>query len=153
MSRLRRIRRKNRVTALLTPATREVRPSLDNSQVRGLRLLHRRNLKLDRNREVKRLHIVIPDKKNELRLDLNRDIRHMKFIHDYKKVRSQYSKQAVKPIATIQPDMSVKVDLPPEHPICVQRQERRELLFATGRAGKGGQRPRRKNNDIKLRCK
>lgn len=152
MSRLRRIRRKNRVTALMTPATREVRPSLVNSQVRGLRLFSR-NLKLGRNREDKRLRIVVPDKNNELRLDLNRDIKHLKFIHDYNKVRSQYSKQAVKPVATIQPDMSVKVDLPPEHPICVKRQERRELLFATGRAGKGGQRPRRQNNDIKLRCK
>ncbi len=150
MSRLRRIRRKNRVNTLMTPATRELRHSLDTSQVRGLRLLNR-NLKLGRNREDKRLRIELPN--NELRLDFNRDIKHLKFIHDYNKVRSQYSRQAVKPVATIQPDMSVKVDLPPEHPICVKRQERRELLFATGRAGKGGQRPRRQNNDIKLRCK
>ena len=150
MSRLRRIRRKNRVNTLMTPATRELRYSLDTSQVRGLRLLNR-NLKLGRNREDKRLRIELPN--NELRLDFNRDIKHLKFIHDYNKVRSQYSRQAVKPVATIQPDMSVKVDLPPEHPICVKRQERRELLFATGRAGKGGQRPRRQNNDIKLRCK
>lgn len=44
----------------------------------------------------------------------------------------------------------IEVDLPRQHPICVQRRERRELLFATGRAGKGGQRPRKR--DTIIRC-
>lgn len=44
----------------------------------------------------------------------------------------------------------IVVDLPRHHPICVLRRERREIMFAKHKAGKGGQRPRRKS--VILRC-
>lgn len=43
-------------------------------------------------------------------------------------------------------------DLPNKHPICQRRQERREIMFATGKAGKGGQKPL-KLPRINIRCK
>ncbi len=44
----------------------------------------------------------------------------------------------------------IQVDLPRQHPVCVQRRERREVLFAKGKSGKGGQKPRRPG--IIIRC-
>lgn len=43
-------------------------------------------------------------------------------------------------------------DLPKEHPICKKRQERKEVMFATGKAGKGGQKPMKKPL-LNIRCK
>lgn len=43
-------------------------------------------------------------------------------------------------------------DLPKEHPICQKRKERKEVMFATGKAGKGGQKPLRKPI-LNIRCK
>ncbi|WGL31343.1 hypothetical protein [Dipodfec virus UOA04_Rod_962] len=48
-----------------------------------------------------------------------------------------------------QPDI---VDLPREHPICQRRQERKEVLFAKRKAGKGGQKPM-KLPRLLVRCK
>lgn len=56
--------------------------------------------------------------------------------------------------ATLDPvSHKIVVDLPPEHKICRERQARREIMFAQDKAGKGGQKPRRKDNNIELRCK
>lgn len=72
----------------------------------------------------------------------------------YQQVMSNQLKPRIirKPVYNLQLDGSVKVDLPPEHPICRKREERRQIMFATGKAGKGGQKPRQNNNDIKIRC-
>lgn len=43
-------------------------------------------------------------------------------------------------------------DLPKEHPICQKRKERKEVLFATGKAGKSGQKPMKKPL-LNIRCK
>lgn len=44
------------------------------------------------------------------------------------------------------------VDLPREHPLCQKRKERKEVMFATRKAGKGGQKPK-KDPPITIRCK
>ncbi len=53
---------------------------------------------------------------------------------------------------TIGPKLgTMQVDLPHEHPICVQRRERRALMFATGKSGKGGQKTPRQPK-LLVRC-
>lgn len=155
MSLLRRKRRQNRLRPELSPATRETRFSLAPvSPVRGLRFEYNENrgLRLSAQRERKRPRTIIELPDNPARIDFNRDVRQAVVIHEYNKIRQAQSKNARKPLYMIQPDRTIKVDLPPEHPICIRREERRAVMFAQGKAGKGGQRPRRDNNDIKVRC-
>lgn len=79
---------------------------------------------------------------------LNRDVRHFQTYIDYSKLQNR--EPIKKPLSSIALDGTIITDLPRNHPICVQRRERRELIFATGKAGKVGQR-RRKSGEI-LRC-
>lgn len=60
-------------------------------------------------------------------------------------------KNFLKNLKVMRTPVSKLVDLPPEHPICVQREQRKEILFAKGKAGKGGQKPR-KIPDVIIRC-
>lgn len=155
MSLLHRKRRQNRLERLASPATRKATTFLD-FQSRGLRTeIHSiRNLRLSPQRERKRFRTIIELPYNPARLDFNREVKQAQAIHEYDKRRVQdYNSKTMKPLSTIKLDGSIKVDLPPEHPICVQRKVRRELLFATDKAGKGGQRMRREDNNIQLRCK
>lgn len=102
--------------------------------------------------EHKRPVTVIESPHNPFRLDFNRELKQALAIQEYNKIRQRQFKYARKPLYTIQPNQSIRVDLPPEHPICIKREERRMVMFATGKAGKGGQNPRQNNNDIKIRC-
>lgn len=152
MSLLRRKRRQNRLNKTISPATRETRFSLESvSSVRGLR--NQRSLKLGQQREDKRLHTIIESPFNPFTLDFNREVKQAEAIHKYDERRLKDSKFAFKPLTSIKLDGTVVADLPPEHPICIQRKVRREMLFALGKVGKGGQRQRRVNNNIQLRCK
>lgn len=150
------------------PATRESRNSLESfsfpeiPEIRGLRTKpFERIFRLSPQRERKKMRNIIELPYNPARLDLNREVKQALAIQGHKQlglkgyndIRKAQFKNAVKPLYTIRPDMSIKVDLPPEHPICIQREQRRELLFAFNKAGKGGQRPRRLDNNITLRCK
>lgn len=157
MSLLRRKRRQNRLRQQLSPATRETRLSLEPSfpEVRGLRTNYvlNRNLRVSPKQERKRLRTLIELPHNPARIDFNRDVRQLMAIHQYNKIRQKQSKFAVKPLQTIQLDKTIRVDLPPEHPICIERERRREVMFAKDKAGSSGQKPRREDNNIKLRCK
>lgn len=162
MSRLSRLRRRIRLEKQ-SLATRERSLSLE---FRGLRFS---NLGLSHLRERKRFEKRInffekPDKVEQVidrynrnnKLDilgLARDVRNLQDIREQDKLRARFSRETRKPLNTIQLNGKIRVDLPPEHPICIARHERREVLFAQGKTGKGGQRPRRKDNNIKIRCK
>lgn len=88
--------------------------------------------------------MVIQREFNPFYLGFNRDVRQLQNHKTYK--------EPVKtPLTTIRLDGKIITDLPKNHPICVLRRQRRELMFATGKAGSVGQRRRRKSGVI-LRC-
>lgn len=154
MSRLHRIRRQNRTRLTnVVPATRDLRQSLDFVENRRLRNLP--DLRLTNQRERKRLRTVIDVPDNVLRLDRQRELRQAQDINRYNQIRQAQAKFARKPLFKINLDRSLTVDLPPEHPICIRREQRRQMMFVEGKAGKGGRknRPPRDTNLIKVRCK
>lgn len=67
--------------------------------------------------------------------------------------RSQKEHARVQEIG-FSPVVSTVPDLPKEHPICVERRQRRQILFALGRAGSGirNRRPE-KLDDIDVICR
>lgn len=147
MSLLRRKRRQNRIELRTIPATREARSSLATPTVQGWRNIFGR--KLAEQRKSNRLEdLSLPNFQRLKRLD------NLPQVRRFKEIMSQGPKplRIRKPVSTIQLNGVVRVDLPPEHPICIKREQRREMMFATGKAGKGGQRPRKQQN-IQLRCK
>lgn len=108
-------------------------------------------------REHKRPELIVGDSNKPTDYEIRRFERNMifdEYRRRYQQVMSNQLKPRIirKPVYNLQMDGSVKVDLPPEHPICRKREERRQIMFATGKAGKGGQKPRQNNNDIKIRC-
>lgn len=160
MSFLHRKRIQNHAESRTASAIREVRPSLEATvpdfYTRSVRLRDLRNRAIARKfAEQRKSNRTIIEEPYEIRpeLSLNRDIRQLQMIHEDNKVRSRVSVEHRKPLSIIQLNGQVRVDLPPEHPICRERSERRAMMFAIGKAGKTGQRPRRDNNNIKLRCK
>lgn len=149
MSILRRKRLQNRMELKTIPATRESRYSLESVPVRGLRNIFGRKLAEQRKRNrtiIEQPYEIRPD------ISLNRDIRQLKFIHEQNKIRLRVSREHRKPLSVIQLNGKIRVDLPPEHPICIRRKERRAMMFVSGKAGRSGQRPRQQEQ-IKLRCK
>ena len=151
MSLLRRKRRQNRLEIITKPATRETRFSLESVPVRGLRNIFGRKFAEQRksNRPTPLDNLL---NRRTLRLDINRDVRQIQELNRYNAIRARTAREFRKPLSTIMLDGTIRVDLPPEHPLCVARQVRRAVIFATDKAGKGGQRPR-EQEQIKLRCK
>lgn len=149
MSFLRRKRIQNRMELRTIPATRESRNSLETVSVQGWRNIFGRKLA-----EQRKSNRTIIEEPYEIRpsLSLNRDVRQVEFINNQNKIRQRVSHEFRKPLSVIQLNGKIRVDLPPEHPICIQRQMRRAAIFATGKAGRSGQRPRQQEQ-IRLRCK
>lgn len=149
MSILRRKRIQKRMELTTIPATRESRHSLESVSVQGLRNIFGRRLA-----EQRKSNRTVIEEPYEIRpeLSMKRDIRQLQFIHEQNQIRQRTSKEFRKPLHVIQLNGKIRVDLPPEHPICIRRQERRAVMFATGKAGRKGQRPRQQEQ-IKLRCK
>ena len=145
MSLRRRIRRQNRALLTNAPATRPTRLGLDVLRRRGLRNFH-----LFRRPATPRTNMVIQREFKPFYMGFNRDVRHLEFIREQRKLMSK-EPLIKKPLSTVTLDGTIITDLPRNHPICIARAERRELMFATGKAGKGGQRPRRRLKEI-LRC-
>lgn len=133
------------------PETRETRISLEPfelSSVRGFRINREinRNLRVLRNSEQKRLR--------KLKWTLNPFNRAVLKTNRLAKNVARFNINQEHAFANI--DWStgkITVDLPADHKICKERQARREIIFAIDKAGKGGQKPRRKDNNIELRCK
>lgn len=134
-------RRQNRVH-ISTPATRTTRLVLERP-ARGLRLFNR-----VQSPAMPRTTTVIQSEFNPFYAGFNRDVRHLLAHREYRKLEK--SEPVKKPLSSIALDGTIITDLPRNHPICVLRRERRELMFATGKAGVFGQR-RRKSGEI-LRC-
>lgn len=135
------------------PATRNARSFLDFAS-RGLRIEKPAVRSLSQ-RETKSAGIYDLGKITEQSV---KRFERMMIYDEYRRKYQQIMKNRLKPrvirkpIYNLQLDGTVKVDLPPEHPICINREKRREVMFATGKTGKSGQKPRRDNNDIKVRC-
>ena len=150
MSLLRRKRRQNRIELRTIPAIREARPSLETPSVRDWRNIFGRKLAEQRKRNRSEL-LESLDNMETLRFDINRDVRQVQRIYEQNRIRARISRETRKPLNVIQLNGQIRVDLPPEHPLCISRQTRREVMFATGKSGRGGQRPRKQENII-LRC-
>lgn len=83
--------------------------------------------------------------RNERRIDVGKAMQDLRRLHIQTDLRSnnidpsgnRYHYERIKI------GRDEQVNLPREHPICREREERREVLFAKNKAGKGGQRPPR----------
>lgn len=144
MSLRQRKRRQNRADLKNAPATRTVTPVLGRT-VRGLRLFD-----LVQRPAMPRTTTVIEQPFNPFYLGFNRDLKHYEDVKSYEQ-KFQKKEPVKKPLTSLSLDGRIITDLPKNHPICVARRERRELMFATRKAGKVGQRVRRKSVQI-LRC-
>lgn len=105
-----------------------VRPLFDKQS------LDRHNFGLDR--------MSAEEFRNLRRIDnekIVQDLRRLHIEHDIANNRSpSYARYDYKRINVGRDE---KVFLPSDHPICKEREERREVLFARRKAGKGGQNP------------
>lgn len=139
------------------PETREMRFSLEpfpslvsaKDTVRGSRITYdvNRNLRILRRAEQKRLRRLRRSWNPFLNVELKTN-RQLKNVSVFNKRVEQHGAKATMDFKTHQ----ITVDLPAEHKICKERQARREIMFATDKAGQGGQKPRRKDSNIELRC-
>lgn len=149
MSLLRRKRRQNRVNAIVTPATRTTRLVLAPSLERGLRLRPVQSiLKL---RDKIRTERIEP---RPITVRLRRNIlpygyRRLPTIRRADRLVVQDNKIG---LISVGDYGKLQVDLPHDHPVCRERRERREVMFATHKAGKGGQKKPRQPELI-VRCK
>lgn len=152
MSLLRRKRRQNRMELRTIPATREARSSLETTTAQGWRNIFGR--KLAEQRKSNRLEpiSVLEIRHERVGPRFDREVKQAADFFRTQRIKERVSREFRKPLQTIQLNGKIKIDLPPEHPICVQREIRREMMFALGQAGKGGQKPRKQEN-ITLRCK
>lgn len=143
MSRRDRIRRKNRLDNITKPEPRETRLSLPSPRVEVGRVRNTYNeTPLD------------TISRNERRIDSGLDMQHLRRLHiqddirrnniDPTGVRYDYRREYI--------GRDEVVTLPSEHPICRLREQRRQIMFAKHKAGKGGQKPPRLPKFI-LKCK
>ena len=151
MSLLRRKRRQNRMELRTIPATREARSSLESDSARGWRNIFGRKFAEQRQRNRPIAVIDMPLDPFGPRYD--REVRQAVDFFNTQKIKERVSREFRKPLQTIKLNGQIRVDLPPEHPVCVAREIRREIMFANNKAGRGGQRPRVQNNELKLICK
>lgn len=140
MSRRRRLRRQNRVDELTTPATRTARSVLVDLSPRGLRSV----LGPSRRVEIRPTRTVTPVPAERMRrINMSRA--------DIQRANRLAVQDPNNLGLTSVGDLGkIQVDLPHQHPVCVQRRERRELLFAKGKAGKVGQKLRKPG--VIIRC-
>lgn len=141
MSRRRRIRRQNRVDELTTPATRTARSVLVDLSPRGLRSVFGPSRR-EQIRPTRPVQVPVPAERMRRINMARRDIKRANQL-------AVQDKNNIGLISVAEP-AKIQVDLPRQHPVCVQRRERRELLFAKGKAGKGGQKPRKPG--VIIRC-
>lgn len=149
MSRKNRLRRQNRLHAIGNPGPRDTRLSLSTSLMRDRNPIKRT---LDRVRErMEPKDSVINQPADRLRQRLLVDRARRTAISRAQRLVSNNQNTGL--ISTGEFG-KLQVDLPHNHPVCVKRRERREILFARGNAGKGAgkQRPPRRPELI-IRCK
>lgn len=145
MSLIRRRRRlQRRVLLQNTPDTRATRFAPGDVNPRGWRFQNR-----FQSPATPRTNLVINRELNPFYVGFNRDLKQVQLSRRLDKVR--LSEPVKKPLTTIRLDGKIITDLPSNHPVCVSRRNRRAVLFATGKSGKSGQRPRRHSGEI-LRC-
>lgn len=144
MSLLRRKRRQNRNYAIEFPATRNARSFLVPRE-RGLRkplantLLRLRNIEPKSNVET-----IQPAE----RLRLNTRKQRLRSVNRANQLVADTHKTG---LISIGDYGKIQVDLPSNHPVCVKRRERREIIFAKNKAGKGGQK-KPKKPELTIRC-
>lgn len=138
------LQRENRLNHTTNPATRTVRPVLARELERGLRSRPVQSiLRLRDKQEAKRIEprpVVIDNRRVYRRQSL-----------PVRKINRLAVQQNKIGLISVGKYGKLQLDLPYDHPICRLRRERRELMFATHKAGKGGQK-RPKQPVINIRC-
>lgn len=149
MSRLSRQRRENRLHAIGNPGPRDTRLSLLTSLMRGRNPIHN---SLDRVRD------IIRSKSNETNQPADR-LQQRLLVDRARRTAISRANRLVSNtqnigLTSVGQYGNLNVDLPYNHPVCVKRRERREIMFARHKAGKGSgkQRPPRQPELI-VRCK
>lgn len=152
MSRRDRKRRENRLNKTISPAPRDVFTSLPNTfeQVRVLNPYH--EIPKDKHPTTSRIDFGLspvghkPTRDDYVdslrRLHIQRDLRRNSI--DPTGVKYDYRREYV--------GKDERVLLPSDHPICIERETRREVLFAKNKAGKGGGQKPPKLPKIILKC-
>ena len=141
MSLRRRKRRQNRIAKMQVPATRVARSTLAPIRSRGLRNILRSFESRDEIRPTRTVMTAPAERRRLVPASLRRAARRAnKAVLDNNHLGLISGPQLGK----------IVVDLPRQHPVCVARRERRQVMFARRKAGKGGQRPRRPS--VIIRC-
>lgn len=141
MSLIRRKRRQNRIAKMQVPATRTARSVLAPVRSRGLRNMFRSFERRDKIRTTRTVLAAPAERRRLVPASLRRAARRAnKAVLDNNHLGLISGPEFGK----------IVVDLPRQHPVCVARRERREVMFAKRKAGKGGQRPRRPG--VIIRC-
>lgn len=141
MSLRRRKRRQNRIAKMQVPATRTARSVLAPVRSRGLRNMLRSFERRDVIRPTRTVWAAPAERRRLVPASLRRAAnRANKAVLDNNHLGLISGPQLGK----------IVVDLPRQHPVCVARRERREVMFAKRKAGKGGQRPRKPS--VIIRC-
>lgn len=141
MSLRRRKRRQNRIAKMQVPATRTARSVLAPVRSRGLRNMLRSFERRDVIRTTRTVWAAPAERRRLVPASLRRAAnRANKAVLDNNNLGLISGPQLGK----------IVVDLPRQHPVCVARRERREVMFANRKAGKGGQRPRKPG--VIIRC-
>lgn len=142
MSLRRRKRRQNRIANKQVPATRTARSVLAPLRSRGLRNILRSFESRDEIRPTRTVMAAPVERRRLVPASLKRA-----------------SNRASKAVLSDRNNIGlisgrvlgkIVVDLPRQHPVCVARRERREVMFAKRKAGRAGQRPRKPS--VIIRC-
>lgn len=104
--------------------------------------------------QVNRIEVRTSDVSDNLR---RKDVRNLELLHRRNILNRILRRNSDTKLKTLDKIRYVNLremtyDLPKEHPICQKRKERKEVMFATGKAGKGGQKPMKKPL-LNIRCK
>lgn len=141
MSLRRRKRRQNRIARQQVPATRTARPVLAPVRSRGLRNILRSFDSRDDIRPTRTVWAAPAERRRLVPASLRRAAnRANKVVLD-----NNHLGLISGPVLG-----KIVVDLPRQHPVCVARRVRKQVMFAKRKAGKGGQKPRRPT--VIIRC-
>lgn len=133
MSLRRRKRRQNRIAKMQVPATRTARTVLAPVRSRGLRNILRSFESRDEIRPTRTVMAAPAERRRLVSASLRRAAnRANKAVLDNNNLGLISGPKLGK----------IVVDLPRQHPVCVARRERRQVMFAKRKAGKVGQKPR-----------
>lgn len=149
--RKRRLNRLSRVYAMETPATRTTRLVL--SRPLEMRLRNPMERTLDRLRDLRKPKDKVIEQPS-VRMRLRPNILDRGRRATIRRANRLVANTENTGLISVGDRGKLTVDLPYNHPICVKRRERKEIMFAKKKAGRGAGRQRKpKMPELTVRCK